>query len=288
MQDQSRRNYWTEQMQLGYAFVERMLQFEVQESRERFAGLREAAADAKIEMRFSESTIAADMPRVFSMRESLVQDIVEIGRAMNRRGWVLQIEDGYRSLEMQRQLVRKPALFDVILERCCWENAGVLPSLEVVFRRATVLLANIPKIGTHMSGSAIDVSVYDRDDGFEIWRGDSYLTMSERTPMRSPFVEAEAMARRQEIADIMEAHGFLHYPFEFWHFSKGDAMAHLLSHVATPARYGPVEWDPRTNDVVPIERSLAPLIPLPVLEQEIAAAIKRGALRKDHRHPSLV
>jgi hypothetical protein len=32
-------------------------------------------------------------------------------------------------------------------------------------RRAIVLTANMPKIGVHMSGSAIDISVFHRDDG---------------------------------------------------------------------------------------------------------------------------
>jgi len=271
----ARRAYWTEQMEQGYAMVEKLIAFPVNECGERFAPLPDAAAAADVEMHFSTTKIAGDLDRVFHMRESLVRDVVTIGREMNERGWILKIEDGFRTLEMQRQLVRKPSVFDAILKKCIWELGGAIPAAEMVFRRAIVLTANLPKIGTHMSGSAIDISVLHRDDGSEVWRGNPYLEMSERTPMRSPFVEPEAIENRLAITAMMEAHGFMHFPFEFWHFNKGDAGAHILTGNPLPCRYGPVDWDPRTNEVTPVADPLAPLNPLPVIEKEIAAATRR-------------
>jgi D-alanyl-D-alanine dipeptidase len=205
-----------------------------------------------------------------------VHEIVEIGREMNSRGWILKIEDGFRSLEMQGQLVRKQNLFDAILKKCIWENDGVIPPIEIIFRRAIVLIANIPKIGTHMSGSAIDISVFRREDGSEVWRGFPYLEMSENTPMRSPFIDAESLANRLAITAVMESHGFMHFPYEFWHFNKHDAGAHILTSNPEPARYGPVNWDPRTNSVTAVENPLVPLNPLPVFEKEVAAAMERA------------
>ncbi|MCE9608141.1 MAG: M15 family metallopeptidase [Planctomycetia bacterium] len=274
--DAARRAYWAEQMELGYELIERVLPFEVQECGEGFASLRDAADSAGVEMQFSSTKIAGELERVYFMRSSLVDDVVAVGRKMNERGWILKIEDGYRSLEMQGQLVRKPELFDVILKKCIWENGGQVPSVEMMFRRALVLIANIPKIGTHMSGSAIDVSVFRRDDGSEVSRGYPYLEMSERTPMRSPFVAAEHLKNRLEITAMLEAEGFVHFPFEFWHFNKDDAMGHILRDKPAPARFGPVHWDPQTNRVVRVEEPLTPLNPLPVIEREIAAALKRS------------
>ena len=274
--DAARRAYWAEQMELGYALVQRILAFEVRECGEGFASLRDAAESAGIEMQFSNSKIAGELERVFFMRESLVQNVMKVGRAMNDRGWILKIEDAYRSLDMQGQLVRKPELFDAILQKCIWEYGGQIPPVELVFRRAIVLIANIPKIGTHMSGSAIDISVFRRDDGTEVWRGNPYLEMSERTPMRSPFVEAEALKNRLDILAMVEAHGFIHFPFEFWHFNQEDAMGHLLKGQTEPARFGPVDWDPKTNRVTRCEDPLSPLNPLPVIEREIAAALHRA------------
>jgi D-alanyl-D-alanine dipeptidase len=273
--DEARRRYWTEQMQLGDTFVQRLLAFPVRECGEPFASLPEAASAAAVEMAFADSPLVDDLPRVHFLRERLVRDLVAIGRDMNRRGWMLRIEDGFRSLEMQRRLVRKPEIFDAILRRCVWENGGTVPSAELVGRRAIVLVANVPKIGTHMSGSAIDVTVLRRDDGREVWRGASCGHMSERTPMRSPFVEPDCLHVRLEITAAMEAHGFRHYPFEFWHYSKGDAMQHLLSGDPQPAPYGPVDWDSRTNEVVPVRDPTVPLNPLAVIEREITAALCR-------------
>lgn len=266
-------------MELGYQMVEKLLAFPVRECGERFASLPEAAAAANVEMLFSTSKIAGDLERVFFMRETLARDLIAAGREMNARGWILKIEDGFRTLEMQRQLVRKPQVFDAILKKCLWEHGGAVPSAEMVFRRAVVLTANIPKIGTHMSGSAVDISVFRRDDGGEVWRGNAYLEMSERTPMRSPFIDSEALANRLAITSLMEAHGFMHFPFEFWHFNKGDAGAHILTGNPAPARYGPVNWNPQTNEVAPVADPLALLNPLPVIEREIAAALERAQYR---------
>ena len=272
----SRRAYWAEQMEAGYAMVEKLMAFPVKECGECFASIPAAAAAANVEMHFSTSKIAGDLERVFFMRESLVRDVVTIGREMNRRGWILKIEDGFRSLEMQSQLVRKPQVFDAILKKCIWENCGEIPPVELIFRRAIVLTANIPKIGTHMSGSAIDISVFHRDDGREVWRGNRYLEMSERTPMRSKFVEPEFIENRLAITAMMEAHGFMHFPFEFWHFNQGDAGDHILNGISSPCRFGPVNWNPRTNEVTPVPDPLSPLNPIEVVEKEIAAALRRA------------
>lgn len=272
----ARRAYWAEQMELGYEMVQQLIAFPVDECGECFASLPDAAAAEGVEMLFSTSKIAGGLDRVFFMRESLARDVMNIGRDMNARGWILKIEDGFRSLEMQGQLVRKPQVFDAILKKCIWETHGEIPPVEMVFRRAIVLCANIPKIGTHMSGSAIDISVLNRDDGSEVWRGNPYLEMSERTPMRSPFVEPEAIENRLAITAMMEAHGFMHFPFEFWHFNKGDAGAHILTGNPSPCRYGPVNWNPATNEVTPVGDPLTPLNPLEVIEREIAAAMARA------------
>lgn len=273
--DQSRRAYWAEQMEKGYAMVQQLIAFPVEECGERFASLPEVAEKAGVEMQFSSTKIAGNLDRIYFLRESLANEVVEIGRDMNARGWVLKIEEGFRTLEMQRRLVRKPAVFDMILQKCIWENNGEVPSVEMVFRRAIVMIANIPKIGAHMSGSAIDISVF-RKDGSEVWRGNHYLEVSERTPMRSPFIEPEDLENRLAITEVMEARGFIHFPFEFWHYDKDDAASHLLTGIPAPCRFGPVNWDPSTNEVTPVEDPLALLNPLSVIEQEIAAALQRA------------
>ena len=275
MDDSAHRAYWTEQMELGYEMVEQLLAFPVDECGEGFASIPAAATAAGVEMEFSQSKIADDLDRVFFLREGLVADVIAIAREMNQQGWILKIEDGFRTLEMQSRLVRKPEVFDAILRKCIWENEGIVPSVEFVFRRAIVMVANIPKIGTHMSGSAVDISVFQRDTGNEVWRGGPYLEMSEKTPMRTPFITAEELQNRLEITKLMESRGFMHYPYEFWHFNKGDAGDHILNGNPEPARYGPVNWNPDSNEVLPVPDPARPLNPLPQLEREITAAMNR-------------
>ena len=273
--EQQRREYWTEQMELGYEMVEQLMAFPINECGEGFASIPEAVAAAGVEVLFSDTKIVGDLDRVFFLRQSLVDDVIAIARTMNDRGWVLKIEDGYRSVEMQGDLVRKPAVFDAVLQKCIWEKGGDVPSEEFVFRRAIVMVANMPKIGTHMSGSAIDISVFHRDTRQEVWRGGPYLEVSEKTPMRSPFISDRELQNRLAITEIMESHGFMHFPFEFWHFNKGDAGDHILNAKPEPARFGPVHWDSRTNEVVGVSDPLTPLNPLPVIKREIAAAMER-------------
>jgi D-alanyl-D-alanine dipeptidase len=242
------------------------------------------------------------------MRETLTHDVVAIGRAMNERGWVLQIEDCFRTLEMQRQLVRKPSVFDTILKKCIWELGGEIPTPELMFRRSIVLTANMPKIGAHMSGSAIDISVWRRDDGTEVWRGYPYLEMSECTPMRSPFVAPEFIENRLAITGLMEKHGFLHFPFEFWHYDKDDAAMHIVTGKPTPCRFGAVNWDrsptrsrpskarPRCSIHCPIEQKSPLGVPLMKClhapargvtpsPSSLTAENRFGANHETHPHP---
>ena len=78
------------------------------------------------------------------------------------------------------------------------------------------------------------------------------------------------------VTALMEAHGFVHFPFEYWHFNKGDTMAHTLAGLLAPARYGPVHWDAAANTVTPYADALIPLNPLAQMEAEIFAALGRA------------
>ena len=274
LNETTRRAYWAEQMEAGYELVQQILPFEVEECGEGLADIRTGAEAGGVEMLFSESKIVNELDRIFYIREGLVDDLIAVGRDMNERGWVLKIEDGFRTRDMQTRLGRKPEVFDAIVQKCEWEHGGTPPP-ELVFRRALVLVANIPKAGTHMSASAIDISAFDRDEGEEVWRGGPYIEMSERTPMRSPFVSEEQLKNRLDITAMMEVRGFVHFPYEYWHFNKSDAMGHVLAGLDAPACYGPIDWNSQTNEVTSYADALGPLNPLEQMEQESAQAMQR-------------
>jgi hypothetical protein len=99
--------------------------------------------------------------------------------------------------------------------------------------------------------------------------------MSERTPMKSPYVSSEAQKNRDEIAAIMLKHGFVAYPWEFWHFSSGDAYDQYLTNTGKPAIYGPVNWNSLTNEIEPMPNPTEPLNSEFEIRTEIEAALKR-------------
>ena len=77
------------------------------------------------------------------------------------------------------------------------------------------------------------------------------------------------------IRALMLRHGFVGYPYEFWHFSSGDAYEQVLRQTGQPARYGAVSWDPQTQQVTPLAQPDAALNSVEEIRQEIAAALAR-------------
>lgn len=278
--DTQRRSYWCQQMDEAYGFMQRMRDYPVEECGEPFADLRSAVSDAGVIVLFSDTRVVDDFNRIYWLRASLVGDLVAAARTMNQRGWVLKFEDGYRSVEIQRRLGLKDNTFDVVLQRVIWECRGDIPQPERMFRRISALIATNPKVGTHVSGSAVDVSVYGLEDaaaGAELDHGGSYLEMSERTPMASPFVSDEAKRNRAEITACLQSHGFMAYPYEFWHYSKGDAYDVHLNNTGMPARYGPVHFDPATGRVEPVEAPETPLHTMEAIQICIDRALEKQA-----------
>jgi len=269
--DSERRAYWSAQMDEAYAFMQAINAFPVHECGEPMVSLVDAAQTAGARVRFSAKPHVHGLPRLYWMRAGLLDDFLGCARAMNERGWEIMVEDGFRTVEMQKYLARQPYTFDVIVNRVIWECGGVVPDLNLVVRRMNALVAGAPKVGTHMSGSAIDISVYRLDTDEEIDRGGPYLEMSALTPMDSPFVSAAARANRMAITAIMARFGFVAYPWEFWHYNKGDAYDHYLNGSHQPARYGAVDVDPASGHVRAIDDPQRPLN----APEEIEAEIRR-------------
>ena len=196
--------------------------------------------------------------------------MVAIAGDMNDRGWTLRIEEGFRTVQMQRALITSPEAFAAIVRCCAWECGLDEPPADLVFRRAQCLVANYPLNGTHMYGAAVDISVFDRETGEEISRGAPYLHMGVETPMFSPFVSAQARENRRDITQMMERHGFMHYHGEFWHYNQGDVLYEMLVKSGRPARFGPIHWDPEGQRIRPFEDMHSPLVSIEQIEQAIA------------------
>ena len=272
----ARRAYWTSQLDEAHEFMMRVMEYPVEESGEELVRLEPAAREAGLEVAFSARPHVQGLPRVFVLRRGQINGFLKAARDMNRRGWVMKVEDGFRNRTMQKYIGRTPAVFGAILAKVLWELDGKTPDPEFMFKRVMTLTAQMPKIGTHMSGSAIDISVLERETGQEIDRGGPYLEMSELTPMDSPFVSSKARRNRDEITAIMREAGFVKYPYEFWHYNSGDAYESLLRETGIPARYGAVDRDADTGELTPIPEPTRPLNDLAEIETEIAASLPSG------------
>ena len=275
----ARRAYWTQQLEAAYAFMfESILPYPVVECGEPFVSLREAAAQADVVVAFSSLKHVNNLDRLFYLREGQIPNFLGVAKKMNELGWVLRVEDGYRTREIQKYLGLTPKVFDAVLQRVMWELEGKVPSPEFMFRRCSALVATVPKFATHMSGSAIDISVMNRNDpALEVDRGGPYIELSELTPMDSPFVSGVGQRHRNQITALMRDCGFVEYPWEFWHYSSGDAYDQFLRKTGKPAIYGAVDWDPVTNIVTPMADATAPLNSEEEIRAEIEAALQRLA-----------
>jgi len=273
--EETQRSYWADQMDAAHGFMMRVQQSRLVDCGENLVHLGDAATDAGVEVLFSSTPFAKTRKRQFYLRSGLIQKYLGAAREMNRRGWVMKVEDAYRTPEMQKALQRTPAFFDLLLETVLWETENKTSTVEFVFRRLLAMVAFCPLAGTHISGSALDISVFDRATGEEIDRGAPYPTFNTKTPMASPYVEAPAQNNRQEITALMKRHGFIDYPWEFWHYSQQDAYHAVLTEKPSLARYGPVHWDSSVGQVVPVKNPTEPLNNLAEIEQSIEDSLHR-------------
>lgn len=179
------------------------------------------------------------------------------------------------ALRVKNSVASSFADFDRILEKVIWELDGKIPNPELMLCRVSALIATRCRVGTHVSGSALDISVLDRATGEELDRGGPYVEISERTPFASPFITPEERRKREMIDGVMSRHGWIAYPYEFWHYSAGDAYAGRLLNTGRAARYGPVRF--ADGNITPISDSESDelLEPLEFYRQSIETALAR-------------
>ena len=238
------RAYWTEQMEAADGFMRKVLVCPVAECGEPLVCLRAAAGEAGVEIAFASGKHLGVFHRMFHVRRSLIEKLLTVAQAFLSRGLVLRIEDGYRRPELQAMGAGSPYVIRTVIEKVTWELDGEMPTPELVFRRLAVWSATTPIFANHTSGSAVDVSALRREDGALIDLGAPYPELSHRTPMTSPFISPQARRNREMVCDLFAAQQFAPYPYEFWHFSHGDADYETVLGTGRPARFGPVHLDP--------------------------------------------
>ena len=220
-------------------FLHRALRHPVNECGEPLADLREASLAAGVEVLFSRKPFPDGSSRLFMLRLGLMDGFLRAARNLNGHGLVPLVEDAYRSGRMQRSISEDSAILGNIGEMVAWESGDAEPDPGLLSSRLSVLVAVHERTAGHMAGAALDISVMTADSGEELDRGVPYLELSEKTPMESPFVSNQARRNRSIVTGILLRHGFVAYPYEFWHYSSGDVVAEVAAGSSAPARYGP-------------------------------------------------
>ncbi len=246
-------------MDAAHAFMQRLLAYPVCECGEPLSCLQRQAEAAGVEMVFPADKKLGLFERRYEVRQSLVAPLLAVGEAMRRRGYVLRVEDGYRPPARQARGACGDYALQSALHWTRWELGGGEPTAELVFRRLAVWTATTPKFANHTSGSAVDVSLLN-GDGTPADLGGTYPQMSYVTPMDSPFIPPDARRRRDMLCEAFGRQGFVAYPWEFWHFSRGDADAEMLTGSGEPARYASVHWSDGQDRPTPVEDLLEPFL----------------------------
>lgn len=270
-----RRKYWSKQVELAYDFMQKVHEYPVTECGEPMVSMRQAVKDARLTVKFSDTKIADRYKRVFYLREGLIKNFLAVAKELNDRGWFLKVEDSFRTRNMQRHAGFQNSVFNTILKKVIWEHDGATPAPELMYHRLNAFIANSARSCAYITGSAIDISVYQASNLSQLDRGGRYLQISELTFTDSPFISEDALKNRREIKRILKKHGFIAHPFQFWHFSQRSAYTECFMKSGEDARYGAINFDLNSGRIVPIENPENPLYTLEQVQEKIESAVKR-------------
>jgi D-alanyl-D-alanine dipeptidase len=256
---QDKRTYWIEQMQAAWDYARDLTRWPIVECGEELDDLAACAKRADVPIDLPGDLKLGRFPRKHWLRRSLIEPVLRAADELAGLGYLLRIEDAYRTCRTQARGAISREAVEKAWRMARWELGGLEPPADLVFRRLSVWTATTPRFANHTAGSAIDLSLRCRRTGREVDLGGRYPELSEVTPMASPFISARARRHRDLLCRVLGDQGFAAYPYEFWHFSAGDADQAMLSGVG-PARFGPIDVEGPGQAVRPVTDLDQPLI----------------------------
>lgn len=134
------------------------------------------------------------------LRREAADALVKVQRELAAQGLGLKIFDAYRPLSVQQKM------WDLIRDDRYVSN----PALNA---------------GRHTRGSTVDVTLVDRD-GRELPMPTPFDDFTERAHRDAPGTAPDAARHSKLLETTMLKHGFLPYPFEWWHFDFRDWKNH--------------------------------------------------------------
>ena len=192
------------------------------------------------------------------VRQSIAEELSRINKLLNNPSIIeffggeveLYVEEGTRSVSVQQDL------FDTHMPALIRKQSPEKTEEEVQAHTATLVAKPDPEAKTptpHQTGGAIDVILRYKQDtplfvaGSEVpmghFDGNTATTNPDHFEMHTPATDDERIAQRNRRAfyNIMTGHAFgvetglSVNPTEFWHWSRGDQLAMLVS--GEPAYY---------------------------------------------------
>jgi len=134
------------------------------------------------------------------LHRSVAEALVKVQQELAAQGLGLKIFDAYRPLSVQQRM------WDLIHDDRYVSN----PALNA---------------GRHTRGTAVDITLVDKD-GKELPMPTPFDDFTERAHRDAAGIPAEAARNSKRLEEIMQKHGFLPYPFEWWHFDFHDWKSH--------------------------------------------------------------
>jgi D-alanyl-D-alanine dipeptidase len=131
------------------------------------------------------------LARVFLHRDT-ARALAGVQRELQKRGLGLKVWDAYRPLSVQRKM------WNLIRDERYVSNPA-------------------KNKGRHTRGTAVDVTLID-NLGRELPMPSDFDDFSERAHRDYQGGTAEERRNRQLLEDVMQKHGFVGYPTEWWHF----------------------------------------------------------------------
>jgi D-alanyl-D-alanine dipeptidase len=126
--------------------------------------------------------------------------LVQVQRELATQGLGLKIFDAYRPLSVQKQM------WDLIHDARYVSNPAI-------------------NAGRHTRGTAIDLTLVD-PDGQEMPMPTAFDDFTEHAHRNARGIPADAARNAKLLETTMIKHGFIPYPFEWWHFDFRDWRKH--------------------------------------------------------------
>jgi len=136
------------------------------------------------------------------LRRAVAENLRAAQQDFNRMGFGLKIYDAYRPLSVQKKM---------------W---AVYPHEGYV--------ANPAKGSRHNRGAAVDVTLIHLKNGKELPMPSGYDEFSEKAHRNYRYTSAEEIRNRELLESVMEKHGFIGLPTEWWHFDDVNSKKHDL------------------------------------------------------------